>query len=179
MGLLEFYIGGDIQEAVSVTVDQDTGTDTEGQQTERRHLILFAFLSRMFIMAATSGTWLHTSELLPTEIRATGHGLANAMGRIGGITAPFIVSESTSLRTIGMVMCLVSTMTAVFSRCLPETAGMALGDFDASGTGIGTLQKRQSRSGMVHDHDSRQAHTDESLGPEETDDKSESSFELV
>ncbi|OEU22218.1 MFS general substrate transporter [Fragilariopsis cylindrus CCMP1102] len=41
----------------------------------RLHLIFFAFLSKMFIMAATSVTWLHTAELLPTKIRATGHGL--------------------------------------------------------------------------------------------------------
>ena len=41
----------------------------------RRYLILFAFCSRMFIMTATCVTWLHTAELLPTENRATGHGL--------------------------------------------------------------------------------------------------------
>ena len=85
----------------------------------------------MFIMAATSITWLHTSELLPTEIRATGHGLANAAGRIGGITSPFIISESTSLRTIGIVMFLISSTTAILSRCLPETVGKALGDFSS------------------------------------------------
>ncbi|KAL3910153.1 MAG: hypothetical protein SGILL_007807 [Bacillariaceae sp.] len=136
LGLLDFYVGGDVTDEVMEAVDNDaTGnvlvTEPEDQQEERRHLIFFAFLSRMFIMAATSITWLHTSELLPTEIRATGHGLANAMGRIGGITSPFIISESTSLRTIGIVMFLISTSTAMFSRCLPETVGKALGDFDS------------------------------------------------
>jgi hypothetical protein len=56
--------------------------------------------------------------------------LANAMGRIGGITSPFIISESTSLRTIGVIMFLVSGATAIFTRCLPETVGRPLGDFD-------------------------------------------------
>jgi hypothetical protein len=71
LGLFDYSIGGDN------TVDGETSESPEQseQEVERRHLIFFAFLSRMFIMSATSVTWLHTSELLPTEIRATGHGL--------------------------------------------------------------------------------------------------------
>ncbi|KAG7366367.1 putative sugar transporter [Nitzschia inconspicua] len=132
LGLLEFYSGGGVQDEGLMTeaAEQASSTEQENQQEKRRHLIVFAFLARMFIMSATSVTWLHTSELLPTEIRATGHGLANAMGRIGGITSPFIISGSTSIRTIGIVMCLVSMSTAVFTWCLPETAGKALGSFE-------------------------------------------------
>jgi MFS family permease len=77
LGLLDFYLGGDpvkVQDQ-EAGVDQVKSTEQGDQEEERRHLILFAFFSRMFIMAATSTTWLHTSELLPTEIRATGHGL--------------------------------------------------------------------------------------------------------
>lgn len=64
MGFLDFYDKGDIMDE-----------NEPHQQEERRHLIFFSFCSRMFIMAATSVTWLHTAELLPTQIRATGHGL--------------------------------------------------------------------------------------------------------
>jgi hypothetical protein len=57
---------------------------------------------------------------------------ANAMGRIGGITCPFIISRDNSLRTIGLVMFCIGIMTTSFTWCLPETAGMALGNFDNS-----------------------------------------------
>lgn len=108
------------------------GSEDEEDVSQRGHLIVLAFLSRMFIMAATSVTWLHTAELLPTEIRATGHGLANTLGRIGGITCPYIISRDTPLRTIGLVMFLVGFTTSMFVKALPETTGKALGNFDVS-----------------------------------------------
>jgi hypothetical protein len=74
--------------------------------------------------------------------------LANAMGRIGGITSPFIISESTSLRTIGIVMFVVSSATAIFTRCLPETSGRALGDFDGSCVVV-MEQKSTSKLGVM------------------------------
>jgi MFS family permease len=81
LGLLDFYAGGNVKDEQLVISEVDgavaASTEEEGQEQvgERRRLIFFAFLARMFLMAATSITWLHTSELLPTEIRATGHGL--------------------------------------------------------------------------------------------------------
>ncbi|MGK3751624.1 MAG: MFS family permease [Bacillariaceae sp.] len=80
LGLLDFYVGGDaiVQHKLRRdTEDQDQQeiAEVEKQNNQRLHLIFFAFLSKMFIMAATSVTWLHTAELLPTKIRATGHGL--------------------------------------------------------------------------------------------------------
>jgi MFS family permease len=67
LGILDFYV---------VRSDPMNGVD-QGEEvaSQRLYLILFAFLSRMFIMGATSVTWLHTAELLPTRFRATGHGL--------------------------------------------------------------------------------------------------------
>mmetsp|Transcript_51513 Transcript_51513/g.124389 ORF Transcript_51513/g.124389 Transcript_51513/m.124389 type:complete len:683 (+) Transcript_51513:67-2115(+) len=145
LGLLDYYVGGGVQVPESETSNSTKTTEDAGaiqenelnedvidQQEERRHLVFFAFLARMFIMAATSATWLHTSELLPTEIRATGHGLANASGRVGGLLCPFIITESSSLRLIGLFMFAVSVLASVCSYCLPETAGMALGDFVGS-----------------------------------------------
>ena len=49
------------------------------------------------------------------------------MGRIGGITCPFIISRDTSLRIIGLVMFSVGIITALFTSLLPETTGTALG----------------------------------------------------
>jgi putative MFS transporter len=181
LGLLDFYVGRNASDEAADSVDAENTSTTE-QQQKRRYLIFFAFLSRMFIMAATSITWLHTSELLPTEIRATGHGFANAMGRIGGITSPFIISKSTSLRTIGIVMCLISTFTAVFSRCLPETAGRAMGDLD-SDPEIETSQRPRvsaaaGPASCGHGHvvtDDGSFEGDDSVGTE----KDVSSFELL
>ena len=151
LGLLDYYVGGGMEApgstevtnkttATTVVAAGDVGVisqnelseDVIDEQEERRHLVFFAFLARMFIMAATSATWLHTSELLPTEIRATGHGLANASGRIGGLLCPFIITESSSLRLIGFLMFAVSVSASICSHRLPETAGMALGDFAGS-----------------------------------------------
>ena len=78
-------------------------------------------------MGASCTTWVSTSEVLPTEIRTTGHGFANAMGRIGGFLSPFIISEGNSLRTIGLVMMFVSLVTTWLASQLPETMGKALG----------------------------------------------------
>ena len=80
LGLLDFYVGGDaiVQHRLRRDIedqDQQEIVEVEKQNNQRLHLIFFAFLSKMFIMAATSVTWLHTAELLPTKIRATGHGL--------------------------------------------------------------------------------------------------------
>jgi hypothetical protein len=146
LGLLDYHVGRGVQvfessealSAASKTEDKglfpedDLLEKAEHQQVKRRHLIFFAFLARLFIMAATSATWLHTSELLPTEIRTTGHGLANASGRVGGLLSPFIITQSSSLRLIGVVIFAVSIMASLCSYCLPETAGMALGDFVGS-----------------------------------------------
>ena len=72
----------------------------------------------------------HLLEIIPIHAFPT----ANAMGRIDGITCPFIISRDNSLRTIGLVMFFIGIMTSVFTSCLPETAGMALGNFNNSAT---------------------------------------------
>jgi MFS family permease len=94
----------------------------------RNLLVFLSFSARMFMMGATCTTWVSTTEILPTDIRATGHSAANAMARLGGFIAPYIISEGTSLRVIGVVMFLVSIVTAVISWQLPETHGKALGE---------------------------------------------------
>ena len=63
LGIFDFYAGS------------DSAINNESETSPRNYLIVFAFLSRMFIMGATAITWLHTAELLPTRFRATGHGL--------------------------------------------------------------------------------------------------------
>jgi putative MFS transporter len=96
--------------------------------SSRTLLVILAFLSRMAMMGASCTTWVSTSEILSTDIRATGHGAANAMSRFGGFFCPYIITQGTSLRWIGSFIFIVSLVTALFSWHLPETAGKALGE---------------------------------------------------
>jgi MFS family permease len=95
-------------------------------------LIGLAFLARMAMMASSCTTWVSTSEILSTDIRATGHGAANAMARIGGFLSPYFITQGNSLAFIGGLVLVVAAGTAECSRRLPETAGKAMGE--AGGT---------------------------------------------
>jgi len=54
--------------------------------------IMFAGVLLSFFMNGTyAGVYAYTPEVFPTQVRATGAGLASAVGRIGGITAPILV----------------------------------------------------------------------------------------
>lgn len=48
-------------------------------------------LLSFFMNGAYAGIYAYTSEVFPTPVRATGTGLASAIGRIGGISAPILV----------------------------------------------------------------------------------------
>jgi MFS family permease len=102
---------------------------------KRGTLMFMAFLSRMFMMGSSSTTWVSTAELLPTQIRNTGHASANAMARIGGAFSPFLVSEATPPRLIGIMMASVAFVTCAVSWYLPETQGKALGTAHSSSFG--------------------------------------------
>lgn len=154
----------------------------DSEESPRNYLIVFAFLSRMFIMGATAITWLHTAELLPTRFRATGHGLANALGRIGGMTCPFIVSRDNSLRTIGIVMFSVGLVTALSVYQLPETVGKALGNFSVSlnNNEETTLNPETPHSPQAKDQKFHDQQQDPTNGDEEeADERLVSSFEIL
>jgi len=99
-----------------------------GTTLRRISLITLAFVSRMAMMASSCVTWVSTSEMLSTEIRSTGHGAANAMARLGGFIAPYVITEGNSMGTIGILVLLVSLFTAECASKLPETAGKPMGD---------------------------------------------------
>ena len=48
-------------------------------------------LLSFFMNGAYAGLYAYTPEVFPTHVRATGSGLASAIGRIGGISAPILV----------------------------------------------------------------------------------------
>jgi putative MFS transporter len=72
----------------------------------------------------------YTSEIYPTIIRTTGLGVASAIGRVGGITAPIIIGFSYSnvgfggVFTMLLIMLLVgAAVVAVFGQ---RTTGRSL-----------------------------------------------------
>jgi Sugar (and other) transporter len=104
-------------------------SDTEPSTSMRRLLIFVAFLARMFFMCGSSVAWISTAEILSSQVRATGHSSANAINKLSGALSPFLVLTTTKSRypTIGVVLLLVSLVTAACAGMLPETKGKTMG----------------------------------------------------
>lgn len=90
-------------------------------------LTVFAFLARAAMMAGSCSTWVTTAEIYSTEIRATGHSVANALGRVGAFTSPYLVSSRTPITIVGTIMLVVNIVTATSAWHLPETKGVEIG----------------------------------------------------
>lgn len=54
-------------------------------------IMVAGVLLSFFMNGTYAGVYAYTPEVFPTQVRATGAGLASAVGRIGGITAPILV----------------------------------------------------------------------------------------
>jgi putative MFS transporter len=54
-------------------------------------IMVAGVLLSFFMNGTYAGVYAYTPEVFPTQVRATGSGLASAIGRIGGITAPILV----------------------------------------------------------------------------------------
>jgi len=94
----------------------------------RALLVVVAFICRVCEMAGSCVTWISTAEILPTEIRSTGHSAANAFARIGGFCAPFLIDGDISLIKIGVLMLIIHLTTAFCAYKLPETKDRNLGE---------------------------------------------------
>lgn len=70
-------------------------------------LLISGALLSFFNLGAWGGLYAYTPELYPTKARATGTGLAAAIGRIGGILGPFLVgylvSKNVDISTIFVI----------------------------------------------------------------------------
>ncbi|MDP9995955.1 putative MFS transporter [Variovorax boronicumulans] len=54
-------------------------------------IMVAGVLLSFFMNGTYAGVYAYTPEVFPTQVRATGSGMASAIGRIGGITAPILV----------------------------------------------------------------------------------------
>merc|ERR1712194_689799 len=90
-------------------------------------LVVLAFFGRAFEMMGNCVTWVSTAEILTTEIRASGHSAANAMGRTGAFFSPYLVGTNNSIKFVGTTMLVIHIITACCAYQLPETKGRDLG----------------------------------------------------
>jgi hypothetical protein len=93
---------------------------------------LLLFLARLFVTAAFNVTYMFTPEAYPTVVRTTGFGVANSMGRFGGMAAPFLGAtfvERGLATTALALLSLAMALAAGISLALPvETRGKGLAD---------------------------------------------------
>jgi putative MFS transporter len=87
-------------------------------------------LISFFNLGAWGVVYTLTPELYPTRVRGTGAGWASAVGRLGGILAPFSVSailDATGMQALVFVMFAgVLLLTAAVAACGRETRGLSL-----------------------------------------------------
>ena len=133
---MAYRIGGVFTFVLGILCVVWMNDDGDANALNRGILIGLAFVARMAMMSASCTTWVSTSEVLSTEIRSTGHGAANAMARLGGFIAPYVITERNSMGTIGVLVLLVSFLTAECASKLPETAGKPMGDVTAKEEGV-------------------------------------------
>lgn len=105
-----------------------------GLKMENAPLIFVSIFARLTAVAANASVWVITPELYTTELRATGHSVANCFARIGAFLSPYLV-ENRSIRhvVIGLVLALMNFVGVCAALCLPETLGIqafALLSFD-------------------------------------------------
>lgn len=76
--------------------------------------------------AASSATWVHVTELYPTEVRSTAHTTAYVVSRFGAFSSGYITAEDVPLSAAVFVLVAFSVVAAIASRYLPETTSMRL-----------------------------------------------------
>lgn len=95
---------------------------------------LWVAAALLMMSFALLGTWgalyAYTPELYPTELRATGMGVAGAMARIGGLLAPSVIALVVDVGfavAIGLFAGLLAVAALAVSRIDIETKGRPLG----------------------------------------------------
>ncbi|MEV5532669.1 MFS transporter [Streptomyces prunicolor] len=96
-------------------------------------LVVTLFAAFQFFEAAGSGLqFVYPSELFPTDLRATGVGIATAMSRVGSATSTFllpIAADDLGVRgTLGIAVVITLAGLVVSYFLAPETKDLALKD---------------------------------------------------
>lgn len=97
-------------------------------------MILFIVASRTCIEGSTAALTLQTAELYPTELRATGHAMSLAWGRLGAFVAVYWINYSANASPflsslLFTVCCMIGS---ILASKLPETKQLRLDGRDDS-----------------------------------------------
>ena len=88
--------------------------------------IIFATIARFFLSVTIIFCYQFTSEIYPTKIRTTGLGMANGVGRLGGIVMPWVC--------VGLVQVnLFAPFVAFSSLCFISSTFSSLFPYDTTG----------------------------------------------
>lgn len=103
-----------------------------GQSNTTFAIIFWASLMSFFNLGAWGAVYAYTPESYPTHARATGAGTAAAIGRIGGIIAPFVVGYLIPIigrdGVLPMIAAIFSISAIAVSLLGKETKGIVLED---------------------------------------------------
>ena len=143
---IPYLMGGMCVLALCVVAHEE---DVTGMPANRTTLVILSFLARMCIMGATSVTWVHAAELLPTSIRNTAHAIADALAGLGGISSPWLVRPSNSKLLTGITMASICTIVSILTWMLPETMGIALGKAMSQKSNLNKSQSQKRKGHFI------------------------------
>jgi hypothetical protein len=99
-------------------------------------LLTITFLTRMFIFGSSTITFESTPELLPTELRTTGHAICSCMQRFGAFLGPLVINiniqnkkisgSNNHIMTTCFLLFLINTAGMIAVGYLPETTGILM-----------------------------------------------------
>jgi MFS transporter, putative metabolite:H+ symporter len=87
-------------------------------------ITLFGFFLSFFMNGTYAVIYAYTPEMYPTECRATGMGVASAVGRIGGILAPIIIGSTFTRIGFGGVFT-ITTAVLLFGAAVVGAVGIS------------------------------------------------------
>ena len=107
-----------------------TGVRDAGATKET--LVGLMICGKAFLQCGCSALWIHAPELLPTEVRATGHSTAVVVGRTGAIIATFWIDSFSVKQPLagGLGFSFAILIAGLTAYTLRETAGCSLDDND-------------------------------------------------
>lgn len=77
-------------------------------------------------MMASSASWVHITELYPTDVRSSAHSIALTVSRLSAFSASYVVDSTLSLFAVLAILSAASLAAAGAAAALPETKGVAL-----------------------------------------------------
>lgn len=93
-------------------------------------LVGLMICGKAFLQGGCSALWIHAPELLPTEVRATGHSTAVVVGRTGAIVATFWIDSLSVKEPLlgGLGFTFAILIAGLTAYTLKETTGCSLDD---------------------------------------------------